>query len=309
MKVLITGTEGFVGKNLLEYLEGKRFSLLAPKQAELDLTQTDAVEKFFDAHGDIERVVHCATVLRDGTAYPPDTCERNLKMFFNLYRQCHAGIRILTLGSGSEYDRGHWHRKMREEFFDRHVPQDGHSYSKYLISKFILECEADNAVCLRIFGIYGKYEDYRFKFISNAIVKNLLQMPITINKNVVYDYIYIEDFCRVVERLLHKWPSKRAMNVTPFDPIDLVSIAEAINRVSAAPSDIVVLNDGIGVEYSGSNERLISEIGPFRFSDPRDAIEALYGYYRERMDRLDHSFIRRDPYLDYAKKLNDTYFG
>jgi len=31
----------------------------------------------------------------------------------------------------------------------------------------------ENMYCLRLFGIFGKYEDYKFKFILNTIVINL----------------------------------------------------------------------------------------------------------------------------------------
>jgi hypothetical protein len=54
----------------------------------------------------------------------------------------------------------------------------------WVTSKYIEK--SDSIVQIRIFGTYGEYENYRFKFITNAIVKNLLNLPIIINKNVYF---------------------------------------------------------------------------------------------------------------------------
>lgn len=308
MTILITGAEGFIGRNMAESFAKNDALVLHPTKAELDITDAAAVEAYFQRH-DIDSIVHCATTLRDVTTYPADTCENNLRMFFNLERQTTPSMKLLHLGSGSEYDRGHWHRKMPEGFFDKHVPGDGHSYSKYLISKYIERVRSGNIVCLRIFGIFGRHEDYRYKFISNAIVKNLLGMPIVINQNVVYDYLYIDDFNRIVRRILQSPARHASYNVTPTESIDLVSIARHINAVSSRPSDIRVLNDGIGVEYSGDNRRLLGEMGDFRFTPYRAAIEELYHHYEQRVGELDASSIRQDAYLEYAKNLHRDYFG
>lgn len=308
MHLLITGAEGFVGRNLAEAFRERGLPILAPPRRELDLLDEIAVEKYL-AHHSIDTVIHCATTERIGTVYPENTCEMNLRMFFNLQRRLRPGQRLINLGSGSEYSRKHWHRKMPETFFDVHVPPDGHSYAKYLISKFIEETGRPEYISLRIFGIYGRYEDYRYKFVSNAIVKNLLGMPIVINQNVMYDYLYITDFIRIVEKLLAapKWPH-RSVNVTPDAPIDLVTLARLINEVSDHPSELQVLHAGLGTEYSGDNTRLLETIGGFSFLDHREAIADLTRYYLGIRNSLDVEAIRRDAYLDYAKNLKATYF-
>lgn len=302
MAILITGAQGFVGRNLAEHFTAKRADVLAPTVEELDLRDDLAVDRYLRAHP-IESIVHCATTLREGTSYPPDTCESNLRMFFNLQKHLRPGVRLLNLGSGSEYSRAAWRPKMREDYFDQHVPADPHSYAKYLISRHIRDSDDENLLCLRIFGIFGRHEDYRYKFISNAIVKNLLGLPIVINQNAVYDYMYIADFARVVERLLVATPRARIMNVTPTAPVELVRIAELINEVSDAPTEIRVLHAGKGTECTGDNRALLETIGDFDFMPPAQAIADLYAYYEERKAELDGTAIEQDPYLQYAQKL------
>lgn len=308
MNILITGAEGFVGCNIAEFFLSKKYSVLCPTVNELDLTDSGAVEKYLKKNS-IETIVHCATVLRDGTNYPVNTCEKNLRMFFNLQKYMTPSMKMISLGSGSEYARAYWHKKMPEEYFDGHIPEDSHSYAKYLISKYIKEVNNENLICLRIFGIYGKYEDYRYKFISNAIVKNLINMPIVISQNVIYDYIYINDFFRIVDYLVNNKTKNRIFNATPTESIDLLTIANLINKVSGSKSEIHVLNEGIGVEYSGDNSKLLSEIGDFSFTSQEAAIADLFKYYKGIKDTLDINSVKQDAYLEYAKKLHTNYFS
>jgi len=307
MSVLITGTEGFVGKHLAEMFRADKQDILAPTRAEIDLTNDLAVEAYFKRNP-IEAIIHCATTLRTGTSYPPNTCENNLRMFFTLQRQLTPGMKLINLGSGSEYCRRYWHRKMTEEFFDTHVPEDGHSYAKYLISKFIRASNDERMVSLRLFGIFGQYEDYRYKFISNSVVKNLLGMPIVINQNVVYDYLYISDFYRIVEHFVRHPARFREYNVTPTSSIDLETIATLINRSSDVQSEIVILNPGVGVEYSGENSRLLAEMGNLQFTPPETAIAELRHYYGGIRESLDVEALRQDAFLEYAKSLHKEYF-
>ena len=173
MSILITGSKGFVGRNLAELFSKNKYAVLSPLKDELDLTKSDDVDRYFK-NNRIEIIIHSATTSREGASYPADTCENNLRMFFNMQKHMTSSMKMINLGSGSEYARSYWRKKMPEEYFDKHIPEDRHSYSKYLISKYICDMNSENLICLRIFGIFGKYENYLYKFISNSIVKNLL---------------------------------------------------------------------------------------------------------------------------------------
>ena len=232
---------------------------------------------------------------KDG-AEETDVVEKNLRMFLNVARCLRPDQRMIHLGSGAEYARGHYQPKMPETYFDSFVPADHYGYSKYAISKQIENMP--NVLCLRVFGIYGQYEDYRFKFISNAIVKNLLGMPITIVQNTIYDYLYMPDFVQLVQIIIgrDRWPY-RHMNITPEVPVDLLTLARCINEASEFPSEINVLISGWKEPYSGSNQRLLDVVGSFQFTSPSNAIRELAAYYRREIGNLDVETVKADPYL------------
>jgi len=304
MRILITGAEGFVGRNLQEHFSRNASveEVFAPTFNELDLRATDDVKQYMSGK-EIDVIVHSATTMPKGKAYPPTVCEDNLRMFFNLLRGMGSSMRLINLGSGSEYSREYWHSKISEEFFDSHVPNDPHSYSKYVISKYIINNDRHDLLTLRIFGVFGKYEDYRYKFISNTIAKNLLGLSIDINRNAWYDYLDVADLCRIVEFFTFNDHRHADYNVTPTESIELTGIPRLVNGVAHRPSAINVLNEGLGTPCTGRNDRLLKELGDFRFTSYAESISALFEHYASQIHGLDRAALVNDDFLNYAKSL------
>ncbi len=293
-----------MGRNLAEYLGAKKADcrVFAARHADLDLLDETAVKKYI-AKNKIDLILHCANCGGNRkTGYDAgavDVVDRNLRMFFNLARAMPAKCRMINMGSGAEYSRAAYRHKMREEYFDCNVPADSYGYSKYVISKYI--GNAKNITTLRIFGLYGKYEDYTFKFISNAIVKNLLGLPIVINQNVKFDYLWIEDFCRLVEKFIEIDPKCRHYNITPTSSIDLITLAGLVNAAGSTKSAIKVLTPGMNTEYTGSNSRMLKELGRFSFTSYAEGIKQLHAYYAAHLNGLDLKTVKKDPYLKLCK--------
>ena len=56
--VLLTGSSGFIGRNILPVLQEK-YNILAPKRAELNLIDKNSVDEYFKNHK-IDVVINCA---------------------------------------------------------------------------------------------------------------------------------------------------------------------------------------------------------------------------------------------------------
>jgi GDP-L-fucose synthase len=104
---------------------------------------------------------------------------------------------MIYYGSGAEFDRNNWIPKMKEEYFDSFVPTDQYGFSKYIINKYTER--AENIFNLRLFGVFGKYEDYQIRFISQTCCRAIYDLPITINQNVNFDYTYIDDVVEITD--------------------------------------------------------------------------------------------------------------
>ena len=291
---------GFVGNNLVKKLStNPDLVVVGAARADVDLLDGEAVHTYFAQHSDADVILHCVSVggsrQTNYDNYSTDVVKQNLRMFFNVLRFLKPTQRVIFLGSGAEYGRNYYLPKMPEEYFDSHIPEDDYGFAKYVIARYTTLHE--NMLDLRIFGLYGQGEDYRHKFISNAIVKGLIGLPISIAQNVVFDYLYINDFVRLIERLLNvDWPY-RHMNITPTEPIDLFSAAKLVNESTGNKAGIQVLHPGWNTEYTGDNTKLLEVVGPFEFTAYRQGILELTDFYRSILHRLDLNTIREDPYL------------
>jgi len=298
MKILVTGANGFIGRNICEHLSGKH-DLLGPSHKELELLDEAAVRAYINQNG-VDVIIHCAN--KGGTrntAGAERVVEDNLRIFFNLARNSNLVDKMIYFGSGAEYGKHRDLKKIKEEQFDEVVPKDDYGFYKYACSRYAEKSE--NIYNLRLFGVFGKYENYEMRFISNAIVKNLLGIDITINQNVVFDYLYIPDLIRVVEHFLKNKPKFHAYNVTPDKSIDLLEICEMVNKISKKKSKTKVLNLGLNNEYTGSNSRLKREFPGTVFTNHEDAIRDLFSFYSSALPTIKKEDIVSDRYLACCK--------
>ena len=290
-KIFLTGKAGFIGKNLLEFLTSK-YEVLAPSHQELELLDGEAVKGYLCSNK-VDVIIHTATI----PSYrkiknPKDVAYRNLRMFFNIIRNSHCFSKMIFLGSGAECDLRYDISKVKETDSDKYIPEDEHGFSKYICSKYIEK--VNKIINLRLFGIFGKYEDYQIRFISNAICKAIHNLPITIKQNRFFSYLYIEDLGRIVEYFIENESKHKIYNVVPNESIDLLSIAKKVNEISGKNLQIIVHKPGLGREYTANNSRLMNELGDFQFTPIEKAIKKLYKWYEENKNIIDYNLLLYD---------------
>lgn len=269
--ILITGSGGFVGHNLKEYLTD--YSLLSPRSYELNLIHTKAVEEYFKQNKNIDYIIHCGSIGGYRTVADKDTTiEDNLKMVENLLKYKKETTKLILFGSGAMYDKSRDLHKVKETEIGKYEPTDLYGKSKLMIAKRIQDRK--DVVMLNIFGCYGKYEkDSRFP--TYAIKQNLNKQPIEINKNVIFDYLYIDDLCKIVEYFIKNATSENIINVTPTESISLVEIAKIVNENSDFKSEIKIKEAGLNKEYTGDNERLLGEFCNLKFTEYKNGLKTL----------------------------------
>ena len=305
-KIAVMGARGFVGHNLTEHLKNK-YEVLPITRDNFNLLDEKAVELFLEQEQP-EVVINCTNQggnrKVEAAGKPIDVIGNNLKMFFAQERCLSENMKMINFGSGAQYNKTRDLIKVKEKDFGEVIPSDDYGYSKYVMEKYIRlkNQTGGNIYNPAIFGLYGPGEDYTFKFISNAIIKNMIQMPIVINQNVVFDYLFLEDFLKIIDFIIENDCPNKEFNITPTESVDLVTIAEYINRCSTYKSEIIVKNPGLNYQYTGDNSRLLENMGRnFTFTSYEKGIEKLYRYYEEHIDELDLETIRRDELLRLCK--------
>lgn len=276
--ILLTGSGGFVGKNLKRYLENK-YELLTPRSFELNCIDEKAVKEYFNLH-DIDFIIHCGTVGGAREIQDKDTTiEDNLKMVENLLNSKDKDTRMILFSSGAMYDKSKPIKKAKEIDVEKSNPQDLYGKSKKLITEMVKDRE--DVTCLTIFACYG-YDEKTSRYPSYAIIQNLKHEKIEINQNVIFDYLFVEDLCKIVKYFIKNKPKNNIINITPTDSVDLKTIAEIINGFSDFKSEITVKNSVLGNEYTGDNSRLRLEIPNFKFTKIENGLKFLYNYINKK---------------------------
>jgi len=281
--ILILGSSGFIGRNLVEQL-GRKYKLLTPRHSELDLTLESEVSSYFKS-SKIDVVINAVVVGGSRKEeHEENALRNNLLMFFNILKNKKHFKKLIHLGSGAEYDKSRPIIKVKESDFGKRIPKDDYGLFKFICSK-IIEKE-DKIICLRLFGLFGKYEDYRYRFISNAIVSNLRRQPIVINQNVFFDYVYIDDFIKIIDYFINNNAKYKFYNIGSGQKVDILSIAEIINQVANRKSKIIIKNKGLNKENTCDNHHLIEEVKNKRFTNIKKSIKQLYLWYKNNLSEI-----------------------
>jgi len=296
-KILVTGGSGFIGRNLIEQFAqlpayAGKYEVLAPTHRELELADSEAVAVYFKTRS-FDAIIHCA--IKPGHRNAADLSGlfyRNTRMFFNLAKQEAAYGKLIWLSSGLAYGLNHYRPLMNEEYFGLHIPEDEAGFAKYVCAKYGEKTQ--NIIELRPFGVYGKYEDYAIRFISNAVCKTLCGLPVTIRQNRRFDYISADDLIRVIAHFIENPAKHAAYNVTSSAPAELAEIARMVVELGGAGNAVKIAESGLGSEYSGDNRRLTADMPDFKPTPLKRGIEQLFAYYSGHRDLINPELLKTD---------------
>ena len=159
-KLLILGSKGFIGKNLFNYFnKNSNFNTIGLTRNDVDFSNSEELLQIVDTIKP-SVIIHTAVSL--------DDFENNIKMYFALENIANIVSKIILIGSGAEYIPNRYKPKMRENYYPKNSvsPKDIYTLSKYTISRLHQDNNFKNIFNLRVFGIYGPFEDFRRRLIS-----------------------------------------------------------------------------------------------------------------------------------------------
>lgn len=289
--ILLTWWSGFIGHNICESYLSEKYNIISPTHKELDLADTYSVDGFFvDKFFDI--VLHTAVKPCHRAATDrSDLLYINLRMFENLERNRDKFWKFINFGSGAIYDVSKNNSGVIEDSIYKNMGVDELSFTKYIIQKQI--DNLPNFVNLNIFWIFGKYEDYSIRFISNAIAKSLFWLPITLRQNRRFSYLYIDDLMPIIERFIENEQKYKSYNIVPDNYVELCDIASYISKLNGWV-DVKIGNSGYWLDYYWSNMRLKNEYKNVKFMSINDSILDLFDWYNKNINKIDRNSLLFD---------------
>jgi GDP-L-fucose synthase len=285
-KILITGGNGFLAKSFVETLSDV-YDLTVCNRRKLDLYDAPYVKNFLQTHH-FDVVIHTATydaAPKNSPNDPNQVLENNLRMFFNLARNKAYFGKMLFFGSGAEFGRDNWSENMAESEFDQYVPEDQYGYSKYVMTQFAMQ--TSNIFNLRLFGVFGELDDWRYRFLSNICCHAVLNKSINVHQNSLVDFLYVNDLARIVTWFIENTPSKQVYNVCRGKAYEFIDLAERIKGLINDDVKVSVKHKDIGKRYGGINQDLLAELGEFEFTPIEQSLKNMLDWYTENRNLID----------------------
>lgn len=262
MKVLITGGNGFIAKEIISYFKRDqefKTELIVTNRDTLDVRDPIKVKDFFDKnHVDI--VIH--TAVKGGKRNRKDTIVDffdNIIMFDNLATHSHKFKLMFNFGSGAEFDRStDIYYAKESSIYDRY-PDDYYGLSKNLIARKIIESNC-NIINLRIFGCFGPNE------ISSRLIKNTVQRfrnnkTAVIHQDRFMDYVCSEDVYRVLKYIVLNYDNIKFkdVNICYEEKKSLKDIVYLIKSLTDSPCDVIINTQEHNLSYVG-NPRILKQL-------------------------------------------------
>ncbi|WP_428073576.1 NAD-dependent epimerase/dehydratase family protein [Candidatus Avelusimicrobium luingense] len=271
--VLLTGGRGFIGKNLKRILAND-YALVCPTSAEVNLCDAAAASACLTAHP-ADYIIHCASVggVR-GQQDATDTVKKNRAMLDNLLAYKRPDTRVIVFGSGAMYDRSRSLERVKESEIGLYTPAEPYGLSKLQISQYTTN--RDDIRCLNIFACYG-YGEKSNRVPSYCIHQALKGEDIVIEKNALFDYLWIDDLGEIIRRFLIRWPVHKIINVTPTKSVTLGEIAKQVQKISGQ-NIRVLCKDMLNNAYTGDNSILREELPDLHFTSLEEGLTKLYHY-------------------------------
>lgn len=240
MKVLITGSGGYVGSSLLKALVKNNYEVVGHTRQMFDLQDQYATQQHFKNHS-YDVVIHAAA--SGGSRLKAEDSHdllNNLKCFYNLYDNKSKFEKLITFGSGAEFKQ---------------------ELSPYCLSKRSINAQIQvtpNFYNLRIFAVFDENE-LETRFIKSAMLKYLAKDNILIHKNKLMDFFAMQDLVNVVKYFIdtpsHKL-NEKVVDCCYKQKYTLLDIANYINVCDQHKCNIEVSQSGMDEPYIGFSDTL-----------------------------------------------------
>lgn len=245
MKIAVIGANGFVGRNLTEYLS-MNHDVYAVARNTVNLLHSESCIKYFNQHK-FDVVVNAAAVMTNSDLI--DDTYNNLGLFMNLVNCKSSFGKLINLGSGAEFDRTTDINSISEDDISLRLPKDSYGFGQNIKSRICLN--ESNFYTLRIFNCFGPGE------LSTRLFPRLISASDTfdISNDRYFDYFSIQDLCTVVENFAINTYAIKDVNCVYQEKLLISQVAEKFTSIKNKPLNINITSTS-GNNYTGDGTRL-----------------------------------------------------
>lgn len=299
-KILITGSNGMVGRNIVEFEKSKNYILLTPSSKELNLLDRSSVDKYMKLNKP-DIVIHCAGIVGGIQANMKNPVkflvnntqmglniimaseEANIKQFINMSSSCMypreainpLGEELILKGELEPTNEGYAIAKITSTRLCEYINKEDDSF-KY---KTVIPC-----------NLYGKYDkfDPKHSHMLPAVIKKIHEAKETnIDSDIWGDgearreFMYAEDLADFIYYALENFEKMpQNINVGLGKDYTINEYYKAISEVIGYKGKFVHdLTKPIGMKQKLIDDRKLKEFGWKHKTSLKDGIQKIYDYY------------------------------
>lgn len=198
-KILITGANGFIGKNFIEHYKDRYEIIQVTRDTKFDILNVDTLLDI----DEVDTVLHFAakTFVPDSFVYPYDFYNFNVNSTLNIAEFCRLKKvkKIIYLNSYT-YGNPEYLPIDENHTLSFHSP---YNKSKYIAEQLLFQYleNITDVISLRLFNIYGKYQNDNFLLptIINQIETGHIKIKDLKPKR---DYLYVKDLTELLNTII-----------------------------------------------------------------------------------------------------------
>ena len=243
MRILVTGNEGFIGKNVASYLQQQGHEVEGWEWQEGIIPSTE----------DYDWCIHLGAIASTTFTDVDQIIEQNLEYSLRLLQACDMmGTNFQYASSASVYGS------------TTHFTEDGplspqspYAWSKYLFDRFVNQHIEDFSVLVqgfRYFNVYGNCEEHKgeqaspyTKFSKQAVEDGLITV-FEDSDAYLRDFVCVDDICRLHEKMFDVDKSD-IWNIGTGNPVSFETVATAIAKKYNATIKYVPMPDSLKAQY------------------------------------------------------------
>jgi len=250
MRIVITGSEGFIGKYLCQHYSAYGHQVIPLHRGVCDLEDAHSVRNFFNANA-CNVLIHTALWGREFVHEDnPEVYTRNWTIWQNLLSNRDKFQRFVNLGTGMEYDSARDIKYADEDDFLYVEPAMPYDRVKNDISRAIHDLP--DFYTLRLFGIAHYSEGNRF-------FNRLLNEPtFTIAEDREYDYFNLEDLPQVIDLVIDNKMKHKSINCVYKEKYTLSQLAKLFCDIKMLNYSKVKVLEESTKNYTGNTARIAS---------------------------------------------------
>lgn len=266
----VLGSEGFIGSQLVNYLEEKQYEYKTPNVDD---------ERIFDK--DLGDIIYCIGITADFRKRPFDTVESHVCLLQKILKKCKFNS-LLYLSSSRVYLDSKSTNENSDLIVNPTKFENIYNISKLMGESICIGCQKPRVRIVRLSNVVGnnsKYNDFLPSIIFDVLNKKKIVLNLDLNSE--KDYVHVDDVVKLLPEIsLHGKQS--IYNVASGKNTKIKEIIQRLEEIMRCK--IQVLNGSKKQSFQKINIKSIEDEFNFQPINFLDQLDEMMRFQKERLD-------------------------